>query len=397
MLNLKSIFKDLKKWMVFSVFLAVLVLFILNFHHFTSIIERSYNLLLPFFYAIGIAYVLNIPMSKIEKLLCANIKKNNIFYKKIRTISISITVLLAIIILVFLILFITPQLVTSIATLINNLSGFLTSLVNNMNDILDFFKIDYDIKAINSENMTVFLTNAGINWDQLLANATKFLSGAGTSIIDQGVSFAQTTTQYFVGFLLSLYLLGSKEMFIKQSKMILTAILDFKSAKIVLSNLDEVNDIFKNFVGGQLLEACIIGILIFIMMLITNMPYAVLISTIVAVMALVPVFGAMLAMSFGFILILSVDPIQAVWFIVLFQSVQLFEGNFLYPKVVGDSVGLPAIWTLVSIILFGGLMGIAGMLIAVPLTASLYTIGSKILKNILDKKRKIEDINELLD
>lgn len=142
----------------------------------------------------------------------------------------------------------------------------------------------------------------------------------------------------------------------------------------LLDMLDLINRTFTNFITGQLTEAVIIGVLCFIGMSIFRMPYAPAISVLVGFTALIPVFGAFIGTAIGAFLILLVKPIQAVWFVVFIIVLQQFEGNLIYPKVVGKSVGLPGIWVLVAVTIGGNAMGVVGMLISVPLCSVLYVV-----------------------
>ena len=231
--------------------------------------------------------------------------------------------------------------------------------------------------------------NIGLDWNSItknLNNVLSSLSTAGISAIDIITNFTVQLGFWFMGFMLSIYLLASKETFIRQSKKLIAAVFDYDTTTIILRVMKKANEIFTNFVGGQLIEALIIGGLIYIALLIFKMPYAILIAALVAIMALVPVLGATLACVIGFILVFSVSPIKAIWFVIIYQVIQQAENTIIYPKVVGKSVGLPGIWTLLSIVVFGGLFGVLGMLLAVPTTACIYTFGSEIVNSRLKKK-----------
>ena len=392
MKDLKEQLIKLKPWIILSTYIFMLILVIIKMDNIAYVFTRLTNLLRPLFYAIGIAYVLNIPMTKIENLIHNKVSSKNIIYKNSRGIAVFLSILLAISILVFLVLFITPQLVTSIASLINNIALFLEGLSHNINEILVFFNLDSQLINLNVDDFNKFINSLGINWESILLTAKEIMTNVSFNIVDFTVGFAQSLTTWFIGFLLSIYLMSSKESLIRQSRKLILFIIDVELSKKVFGVLTKTNKIFKLFIGGQLLEAIIIGALIYIMMILTNMPYSLLISMIVAVMALVPVFGAMFAMAVGFILILSVNILQAISFVVLFQLIQLFENNVIYPRVVGNSVGLPAIWTLLSIMVFGGLLGVLGMLLAVPLTASIYSL----LSSLINKKFEDEAIVSIL-
>ena len=386
--DIKEQLSKIKPWLLLTTYIFILCLIVINLKYITNIISVIFLLLKPFIYSIGIAYVLNIPMTKIEDIIHNRLKETNIIYKKSRGISIFISLLVTLSILVFLILYITPQIFSSIITLINNIGYFISGLINNVNEIIDFLNFNSEWNGIDISNLEKYFVNTSVNWDKLLGTMTQILSDASFNIVNVSVSLVQHLTTWFIGVLLSLYLLSSKELLIMQCKKVMIAIFDINITKKIYYNLTKINKIFRSFVGGQLVEALIIGLLIYIMMILTNMPYSLLIATIVSVMALVPVFGAMFAMIIGFVLILSVDIWQALLFLVLFQVIQTLENNLIYPKVVGLSVGLPSLWTLLSIIVFGGLYGVFGMLLAVPLTASIYAI----IKDIVNERIKGKEL-----
>lgn len=393
MKNIKETLTKITSSLIIVTYMALLFLIITNLNNIRLFISSFINLISPFIYALVIAYILNIPMTKIDKFLD---QKLSIKFKKYsRPIAILLAIILAFFILSMIVSFIAPQLAASISNLILNLENYSKALVDTINSLIEFFNLGDNFDKLDQNSLKLFFENLGVDWNSLMNTASTWITNTGAGLIDYVAGFAIVITNLVIGFFFAIYLLSSKETFIRQSKKVFAASLGYKLSNKVLDKLNIVNNIFKNFVGGQLVEAIIIGILIYISLVVTKMPYAVLISSIVAVMALVPVFGAMLAMMFGFILILSIDPIKSIWFIVVFQIVQTFENNVIYPKVVGESVGLPAIWTLLSIIVFGGYFGVFGMLVAVPLTASIYVIGSAQINKVLTRKKII--VNESIE
>ena len=168
---------------------------------------------------------------------------------------------------------------------------------------------------------------------------------------------------------------------------VLNAVMNPEKLDKLLNLLRLANKTFTNFITGQLTEAVIIGALCFIGMTIFRMPYAPAISVLVGFTALIPVFGAFIGTAVGAFLILLVKPIQAVWFVIFIIVLQQFEGNLIYPKVVGKSVGLPGIWVLVAVTVGGNAMGVMGMLISVPLCSVLYAVSREAVNNKLKMKR----------
>ena len=187
-------------------------------------------------------------------------------------------------------------------------------------------------------------------------------------------SIVSGIVDFFIGFIFAIYVLAQREKLSRQVKMILYAALPEAAADYLCRVGALACRVFSNFFSGQCLEACILGFLFVIAMTIFRMPYAVLVGVLVAFTALIPMFGAFIGCALGAFLILMQNPIQALWFIVMFIVIQQLEGNLIYPKVVGNSVGLPSIWVLAAVTLGGSTMGVLGMLIMIPLCSVAYSL-----------------------
>ena len=385
----------LKPWLILTTYAVILIFLMINFNSILTAINKYLILLNPLLMAIAISYVLNIPMKEIEKNILKRIKPNGIIHKNLRGISISLTLLLTIIILGFFGYIIIPQLIVSIVSLVNNLSNILNSIVNNTDAILKFFNLNPLDFEFSSAGINNFLNQFGLDVNKILNSLTGFVGLTSQSFLNYISKFVVTSANWFLAFMLSLYLLTGKETFIRQTKKIIAAIFSNKTTNRIMRYAQISNNVFSSFVTGQLVEALIIGILIYVALLITNMPYSLLIAAMASVLALVPVLGATIACIVGFLLVLSVSPIKAIWFVIIYQVIQQIEGTLIYPKVVGESVGLPGIWTLLSIIVFGGMYGVIGMLFAVPLTAIVYTTGSYLINKALDKKNIVVTTDEI--
>lgn len=385
----------LKPWLILTTYAVILIFLMINFNSILTAINKYLILLNPLLMAIAISYVLNIPMKEIEKNILKRIKPNGIIHKNLRGISISLTLLLTIVILGFFGYIIIPQLIVSIVSLVNNLSNILNSIVNNTDAILKFFNLNPLDFEFSSAGINNFLNQFGLDVNKILNSLTGFVGLTSQSFLNYISKFVVTSANWFLAFMLSLYLLTGKETFIRQTKKIIAAIFSNKTTNRIMRYAQISNNVFSSFVTGQLVEALIIGILIYVALLITNMPYSLLIAAMASVLALVPVLGATIACIVGFLLVLSVSPIKAIWFVIIYQVIQQIEGTLIYPKVVGESVGLPGIWTLLSIIVFGGMYGVIGMLFAVPLTAIVYTTGSYLINKALDKKNIVVTTDEI--
>ena len=393
--KLKKEVKSIKPWFILVTYFVGLIFLLMYFNRISEVIGKYMKLLNPFFMAIAIAFVLNIPMKSIENFIKKNFGTNNLINKFSRSISIILTLIFTLIFLFFMGYIIVPQLITTIVNLVNNLTNIVNGIVNNTDQILEFFKLDGIQTEINTDTINNFFTQFGLDWNNIIKNVTNMVSNTGVSVFSYVSNFTLAAANWFLALMLSLYLLGGKEKFIRQIKKVVAAVFDNKTRNVILKYSRSSLDIFNSIISGQLLEAIIIGVLIYIALLLFKMPYSLLIASITSIMALVPILGATLACVIGFFLILSIDPIQALWFVVLYQVVQQLENNFIYPKIVGESVGLPGIWTLLSIVVFGGMYGVLGMLLAVPITAILYTSGSELINKRLNEKNLIVTTEEI--
>lgn len=217
-----------------------------------------------------------------------------------------------------------------------------------------------------------------------------FITDRGHIFVNETVnittSIVSTVVDIFLSFAVSLYMLAQKEKLARQAKMVVRAFLPEKKAEGLLSVASLSSRIFSSFVTGQLTEAVILGLLCFLGMTLIGFPYAPVIASLVGVTALVPIFGAFIGTVVGAFLILLVDPLQAFWFVVFLLALQQIEGNLIYPRVVGKSVGLPGLWVLLSVTIGGSVFGMLGMLLSVPTCSVLYTLLSRAVRRRLKEK-----------
>lgn len=385
-MNFNEIKKIIKPWVFLVIFGVLFSAIVFNFSSTLQIVFQVISLFKPLFYGIAIAYVLNIPMKSIEKMIKKHTKEDSFLQKKSRALAIFLTIILAILTLAILVSIILPKLASSFSLLLNNFNTYLTSTVDYINKLLDYLNIDYDASK---SQLYQYLDN--LKWDNIIKSAAAWLSTGASSVISTSIDFIGSFGTWFTAFMLSLYLLTAKEEYLTQLRKIIAAIFKKDQVEYIFKIGTKANAIFSGFIGGQLVEAVILGVLCYIGMLIFRFPFPELISVIVAITSLVPMFGAMFGMAFGCVLIFALNPIQSIWFIVYFQCLQQFEGNVIYPRVVGGSVGISGIYVLLSLVIFGGLFGITGMLIAVPMTALLYTTISEIINDRLKKKKLFVD------
>lgn len=395
-MKIKEYIKEYKLWFILITYVFILALIIFKSDLIINYINTVYILFKPVFLGLGIAYVLNIPMVKIENLINKKISNNNFIFKNKRTISMLISIILMFCIIIFLAIMILPELFKSLGGLLANLATLVNNILNNLNGILSFFNIN--THSINSKQIEDIANNLGINYSELINQSTKWVGFLSLNLFDFLSTGANLLTNTIFGFMISLYLLSSKEELLKQLKMLIASIFSQKTTIEIFRFAQKTNKIFKNFVGGQLVECFIIGIMMYIPLFLLKFPYALLIASITTVCAIIPIFGAMISWVVGFVLILSIDPYRAIAFLIIYQVIQQIENNLVYPKVVGESVGLPPLWTLLSITIFGGLFGLQGLLLAVPITASIYSyISEKVYEKLRNKNIIIKENNLIVN
>ena len=243
----------------------------------------------------------------------------------------------------------------------------------------------------NSE-IRAWLNNLDVDLDKLLDSVIAFFRNGAGNVLNSTVyaigSIVNGVTTFVIAFVFACYILLQKEKLGVQVKKVMHAFLKEKWEKRCLKVCTLTSKTFSNFLTGQCLEALILGSMFFVAMSLFKMPYALLVGVLVAFTALIPIFGAFIGCVVGAFLILMVDPLQALFFVIMFLVLQQIEGNLIYPKVVGNSVGLPSIWVLAAVTIGGSLMGVVGMLIFIPLVSVVYTLFRESVYKRLEQKQR---------
>ena len=395
MKNIKDELLKVKPWLIVISFAALMVFIVINFGAIINILGIVFSNLNVLFYGLVMAFVMNIPMVKIENAILNNTSDESIIRKFKRGISITLSAILFIAVITMLIMFILPELSESIIRLINNLANYFNSLIGNINQFLDYLHVDTE--NLNNVKLENLLNSLGLDYASIIQNASSALIGGTGDILSKQIGYVGNLLfDIFMGFVVSMYLLGSKENLIRQFKKVIVAIFSHDIASYILRIYRVSNDIFKDFVGGKLIEVIIVGVMVYVSMIIFKLPFALLISCLCAIMTIIPVVGSLIATIIACLLLASDNIFYALGFFVIYQIVQNLDGNLIYPKIIGKSLGLPALWILVSVLFFGGLFGAVGMLIAVPFTACIYTFFTDFINYRLKVKKKNGEIDESL-
>ncbi len=309
----------------------------------------------PFAGGIALAYVLDIPTRFYAEKL----------FRGKRAPAIVLAYLTFIVVLAAVIGLILPQLVQSISTFVNALPGYLDSAAASLGALLKRFNADTDLTA----TLTANLENSGERFQETAANMMSTVAGAAAA---GAAGAAGRVLDAFVSLAASIYLLAEKEPLLKACRALLRALFPPHAAAGVLSVFQLANRTFSGYIGGQLLDALLVGVETFIAMLILRLNYAPMIAVLVAVTNIIPIAGPYIgAIPSALLLLLSGEPLQALIFCILILVVQQVDGNFIAPRILGGATGISGLWVLVAIIVGGGLFGIVGMVVGVPVMAVL--------------------------
>lgn len=375
--NMKKI-----RWLI--AFAVLLYLGVQNFSVVLKYIKIFGGLVLPFVIGGAMAFVLNVPMAFLERHLFGKAKKKESKKAKAATrmarpVSLILSVILVILVVLVVVLVVAPELGKTLVSVVKKVEEdiplaqkWFTDTFQSDSEIVKWAgSIEIDPQKIIDSIISVLKNGA----DNLVSSTITVTMG----LVNMAVNFA-------IGFVFACYVLLQKEKLGKQLLKAAYAIFPVKMVEYLGHVCTLASKIFASFITGQCIEAVILGSMFFVTMTIGRFPYAMLIGVLISFTALIPVFGGIIGCWVGFFLILMVSPLKAVMFLALFVILQQIEGNFIYPHVVGNSVGLPAIWVLVAVTLGGNLMGIVGMLIFIPLVSVLYTLFREWVYERLDKK-----------
>lgn len=339
----------------------------------------------PFIMGVIIAYLLNFILKFYENVVFETKIFKKMKLKKKRGLGLLLTYITAFALIALFIQFVLPQVIDSIVGLINDIPTYIEKSNRFINE--SFKNID-----LSPRYQEIVYKNVNGLIDYILKFATECIPVIGNLIR----TIASSIWNIIIGLIISIYILMEKEKFIGMSRKITIAILPLRSANKIMEIAHRSNTIFGKFLGGKILDSSIIGILTFIILTITNMPYTLLVSVIVGITNIIPFFGPFIGAVPSFIIIVFVSPIKAIWFLIIILIIQQIDGNIIGPKILGDSVGLSAFWILFAIMVAGKFMGVLGMVIGVPIFAVIYSLIKEFIENRLDKKGLAKDTKDYM-
>lgn len=362
--------------------IACSILFYMIINRFDVIISGFnlvINILMPMITGLVIAYLLNPLLNFFEQTIFKKIQPQLKYSKVRRAVSVTTTFVVVILLLTGFFWLLIPQLVESISSLIDRIPGylngaksFLETFLKDNQAITDWFKIDLSQIFSNLETML----------KEYLPMVNDILDGATRSVM--GVF--TTLMNLFVGFVVAIYLLYSKERFAGQTKKVMFALLPRNFTLKAIDILSQTDKMFSGYIFGKVVEAFCVAVLCFLGCTLLGLPYALLVTVIMFVFNLIPYFGPLIGAIPCTLLILLVDPLQALWFVILICVLQQFDGNVIGPMILGNHTGLTSFWIIFSIFLFGGLFGFFGMIIGVPAFAVIYSLIRALVEKRLKKK-----------
>lgn len=350
----------------YLILIAAFVLAIQYFDVIGAVAGQIVGVISPLILGCIMAYVLNIIMRKLEKVYFPN-SKNKWLRASKRPVCILASLALVVAIAAALVELVLPELIDAVTVIVQRIPVVFERLQNWIVDNADKFP-----------EIGAWVEDLTVDWNGLTKNLLKGVTSGLEGFVNSTVTIVGIVSSGImnsvIGLIFAIYILSNKEALSRQLQKILKVYVKPRPRKEFLRVVTVADDTFSSFIVGQCTEAVILGTLCVVGMMIFRFPYAPMVGTFIGATALIPVVGAYLGATVGAFMILTVSPIKAIFFIVFIVVLQQLEGNLIYPKVVGSSIGLPGIWVLAAVTIGGGLQGIVGMLIGVPLSATIYKL-----------------------
>ena len=370
--------QSLRGWLIIVCTGVVLFCALQNLGAVVETVGALVGVFAPFLLGGAIAFVLNVPMRAIERRLLRNKTRGR------RGAALMLTLAAVVGVLTLAVCVIAPGVQDAALSIAEQLPGAFARLEQWALEVQEYLP-----------QIEAFIIDLDIDWQSVSGSITGLVKNWGKNLLTSGGGLiggvVSGVTTFVIGLIFSFYLLLQKERLARQGRQVLYALLPEKKADRALEILRLANRTFSSFLSGQCLEACILGTLFAVAMTIFRLPYALLVGVLIALTALIPIVGAFIGCVVGALLIAVTSPVKALAFVVLFLVLQQVEGNLIYPHVVGNSVGLPSIWVLAAVTVGGGLMGVVGMLVFIPLCSVLYALFREYVKRRLTEKRVPED------
>lgn len=375
----------LKNVFIVILFTTLLIFFFINISYVVSVLSFIFRVLAPIMYGLVIAYLFNYPYKLFNNHVFKKMGNKHKWLKKVRKpLSLVLTYVIIFGIIAFLVSTLIPELSASITNLIDNIPAYEKTIKASSDTIAEYIlnMTGYNIYELASYQNLISLITGNDTTEFIKNFFTNFLPSAFSTVIGIGTGLYN----WGLGIIISIYLLASKEKLIRQFKIAIVAY----TPKRFYERFFKVGDVFNNkcgkFIVGKIIDSTIIGIMCFIGLSIFKFHYPLLISVIIGVFNLIPFFGPIIGAIPTAFLLLLINPMEALGFIIFLIVLQQFDGNILGPKILGETVGISGFWIMVSVIVGGGLFGVPGMLLGVPIFAAIYTLVEEGAERRLKKK-----------
>ena len=355
--------------------ITIIIIGLIKLDTLISMVSILWNACRVLVFGAMMAFVINLVMVKIEKRL-GFMKKGK------RTTSLLLSLILIFLFVYFLITLVVPSLSEAIGVIVQALPKYFE---NTQKFLVNLFE--------NNPQLADSINNLDINWKNLIQSGINVLSTGVTNVV--GTTFNVVTVivnsvfNFVLMFIFAIYVLLEKERFIQLYHRLTKLYLSETIKRRMDKCLRIINQTFSAFIGGQCIEATILGTLCTLGMIILRMPYPAMIGTLVGVINIIPMIGAYIGGAIGMFMVFTVSPIMSLWFLLYLCILQQIESNVIYPHVVGNSVGLPGIYVMMTVVIFGSLAGIPGMFLGIPTMASVYKIGVL----YLERKERLKEMN----
>lgn len=369
------------KYTLIAITYTILLLFVmLNFGTAWKIISQFFTIITPFIYGFVLAYILNFPYSFLKNKAFKKIGSKHEKLSVIRSLlAIVLTYIFAFGIIGFLLVILIPQLVNSIQNLIDNFNNYANEFQKVETDIINWINGQFGLEL---KNETLFdeIINQLMNFfkkDDFSSLIKSFASSALPFAYDAAMNVTLNLYNWIIAIIVSVYMLACKERLCLQTRKLTTAYVPDKHLSKVFRITDLSNNMCGKFIVGKIIDSAIIGVICFICLSLFNFNYPLIISVVIGVTNIIPFFGPFIGAIPSAFLLLLIDPVQCLWFILFIFILQQIDGNIIGPKILGNSVGVSGFWIMVSVIIGGGLFGVAGMILGVPVFAVIYTLVSE--------------------
>lgn len=370
--DMEGLWKSTRRPLFIVAFGIILYELLENLTSVRSAMGGLVGVITPVFIGISIAFIANMPMHFLETKVFSRWKPSGVK----RGVCVGLAMIFVLMVLALLVLIVGPQFVESIKTLAENFDRYAYSLTKWANELWDTLNLNKDVE--------VKLMEIG---KDLLEEIDAYISGIAAAALTFTISIAKVVIDLIFAFIIGIYCLSSKETLLRQGRKLVKAIFNERTANKILHIASATNISLHNYFYGMITECFILGMLCFIGMSILKLPYALLISVLVGVGQIVPIVGAWVSAGVGLVILFVVEPARALWFLIMVLAIQQFEGNVIYPRVVGNAVGISGLWVMIALLLGAGLFGLVGALLCVPIMAVIHTMVREWVNRRLEEKR----------